>query len=79
MNRIKLMLIPAVCMVLLAMSSCKVCKECSEYSGEDSDGNPTYSSASAEKCGDDLKDAEDEMTYPLIGDSHHKYKCSVIN
>ncbi|UPT69073.1 MAG: hypothetical protein M0D57_10840 [Sphingobacteriales bacterium JAD_PAG50586_3] len=74
MNRIKLLLIPAVC-AMLALSSCKVCKQCYEYAGEDGNGNPTYSSASSEKCGNELKDAEDEMTDPIIGDSHRKYDC----
>lgn len=79
MKRIKMLLIPVACVALLAMSSCKKCKQCSEYAGEDSNGNPTYSSASTEFCGDALKDAEDEMTDPLIGDSHHKYKCELVD
>ena len=70
------MLIPAVC-VALALSSCKLCKQCHEYSGEDSNGNPTYSASSSEKCGNELKDAEDEMTDPIIGNSHHKYDCRI--
>jgi len=76
MNRFKLLLMPAIC-AALALSSCKVCKQCHEYSGEDTNGNATYSSTSAEKCGNELKDAEDEMTDPIIGSSHHKYDCKI--
>lgn len=76
MNRFKLLLIPAV-FAILAMSSCKVCKQCHEYAGEDGNGNPTYASTSAEQCGNDLKDAEDEMTNPIIGNSLHKFDCRI--
>lgn len=78
MKRIKFLLIPAVC-AALAFSSCKVCKQCHEYTGEDGNGDPTYSATSAEKCGNELKDAEDEMTTPLVGTPHHKYDCRVVN
>ena len=78
MNRIKLLLIPAIC-AAIAMSSCKVCKQCNEYSGEDSNGNATYSSSATEKCGNALKDAEDEMTNPIVGTNHHKFDCRVAD
>lgn len=74
MRRIKLLLIPAVC-AALAFSSCKRCKDCRAYDGEDGGGNPTYETSSVEKCGDDLKDAEDAMTDPLVGTTHHAWNC----
>lgn len=76
MTKIKLLLIPAL-FAVLAFSSCKVCKDCAAYTGEDSNGNPEYSNEKVEKCGDELKDAEDEMTDPIIGTTHHAWDCDL--
>lgn len=75
MKNITSIIIAATC-VAIFFSSCKVCKQCASYVGEDINGNPTYSDSTAEKCKTELEDAESEKITDLIsGEEHAAFKC----
>ena len=53
----------AVAVLAIGATSCKKCKDCKAYAGDDSNGNATYGTTTQEFCKDAL-DAAESQTGP---------------